>query len=422
MALTWASCGGAKEQVRQPNILLITVDTLRADHLEPYGYGRPTSPALAKFAEQSMVFEDAQSSAPWTLPSFASLMTGLPSAAHGCKTFYSSLAPSYTTLAEELLAGGYDTAAVVSHVFLGRPYGLHQGFVHFDDELVLEMTRSDEVISSPSVTAKGLAFLQAKADAAMDEERPWFLWLHYFDPHAVYQAHASQTPTFGDQRDLDLYDGEIAFTDSHIGRLLDGLDDLGLGEETVVVFTADHGEEFGDHGGRDHGHTLYQELLHQPLILRVPGVPAGRYSSMVRSIDVPATLLDLAMLPPAAESFGKSLRPVLHGGVELDLPPALAELDRNEYRNQIGIITNETKFLIDRRTNTPSLFYRDRDRLEKHNRAKGSPQDVAALRIELRDLFDDAIKVAATHTDRVDQELGAADLQDLNKTGYSGDE
>ena len=291
-ALGGVSCTESNAEPKRPNILLITVDTLRADHLQPYGYDRPTSPKLAQLAQSAMVFEDAQSSAPWTLPSLASLMTGLPSAAHGCRSFYSSLAPSYGTLAEQLLAGGYDTAAVVSHVFLGRPYGLHQGFVHFDDELVLEMTRSDEVISSVAVSDKGLAFLDAKAAAG--EQEPWFLWLHYFDPHSVYQAHPDQVGTFGSKRPVDLYDGEIAFTDQHIGRVLSGLEGLGFDDDTVVVFTADHGEEFRDHGGVDHGHTLYQEQLHLPLIIRVPGEEPGRHPGMVRSIDLPATILDLA--------------------------------------------------------------------------------------------------------------------------------
>jgi arylsulfatase A-like enzyme len=418
----FGACGDAAPTTPRPNILLITVDTLRADHLEPYGYPRPTSPALARLASEAMVFEDAQASAPWTLPSFASLLTGLPAAAHGCRSFYSSLAPSYGTLAEDLLAGGYDTAAVVSHVFLGRPYGLHQGFVHFDDELVLEMTRSDEVISSPAVSDKGLAYLEAKAGSPKTDDEPWFLWLHYFDPHAVYQAHGSQVAAFGSERVIDLYDGEIAFTDGHIGRVLDGLKLHGYDENTVVVFTSDHGEEFKDHGGLEHGHTLYQELLHQPLIIRAPGAEVGRYPEMVRSLDVPATLLDYAQLPPAQESLGMSLRPALEGTGVLDLPPALVELDRNEYRNQIGLVTTETKFIIDRRTDTPMLFERDKDPREKRDRSGKSPAEVLQLRAELRVLHEAALGIAAKHTDRVDLDIGAAEMQDLNKTGYAGDE
>ena len=417
--LASGSCSQTQAEPRRPNILLITVDTLRADHLQPYGYKRPTSPRLSELAEGAMVFEDAQSSAPWTLPSLASLMTGLPSAAHGCRTFYSSLAPSYSTLAEDLLAGGYDTAAVVSHVFLGRPYGLHQGFVHFDDELVLEMTRSDEAISSPAVSNKGLDFLDAKAAAAGDQ--PWFLWLHYFDPHSVYQAHPDQVKTFGAKRPVDKYDGEIAFTDKHIGRVLDGLASLGLDENTVVVFTADHGEEFRDHGGVDHGHTLYQEQLHLPLIVRVPGEEPGRHAGMVRSIDVAATILDLASLPAARESFGQSLKAIIEGGEGPDRPPAVAELDRNASRNQLSLTTTETKLILNRQTGEPLLFDRLGDRSENRDLAGESPEQTQALVREMTELHQAALDIVKGHTDRVDQKLGSTDIADLGDLGYADD-
>ncbi|MDG1498497.1 MAG: sulfatase [Planctomycetota bacterium] len=419
VALGATACSKSPDVAKRPNILLITVDTLRADHLQPYGYQRPTSPQLAELAQGAMVFEDAQSTAPWTLPSLASLVTGLPAAAHGCRSFYSSLAPSYSTLAEQLLAGGYDTAAVVSHVFLGRPYGLHQGFVHFDDELVLELTRSDQAISSKAVSDKGLAYLDAKAAAGGDE--PWFLWLHYFDPHSVYQAHPDQVGTFGTKRPMDLYDGEVAFTDRHIGRILDGLGGLGLTDDTVVVFTSDHGEEFQDHGGLDHGHTLHEELLHLPLIIRVPGEDPGRHAGMVRIIDVPATILDLATLPAAPESFGQSLRPLIEGRAGPDLPPAIAELDRNTYRDQISLTTTETKVILNRQTGKPELYDRVGDRSEQHNLAPAKQAETQALLEELAILQQAAVDVAARHTDRVDQNLGTPEIENLSGLGYVDD-
>ena len=418
-ALGATACSESPSVAKRPNILLITVDTLRADHLQAYGYQRPTSPRLDELARGAMVFEDAQATAPWTLPSLASLMTGLPAAAHGCRSFYSSLAPSYSTLAEQLLAGGYDTAAVVSHVFLGRPYGLHQGFVHFDDELVLELTRSDEAISSKAVSDKGLAYLDAKAAAGDDD--PWFLWLHYFDPHSIYQAHPGQVGTFGAQRPVDLYDGEIAFTDRHIGRILDGLQGLGLVEDTIVVFTTDHGEEFQDHGGLDHGHTLHQELLHLPLIIRVPGQDPGRHPGMVRTMDVPATILDLATLPAAPESFGQSLRPLIEGREGPDLPPAIAELDRNAYRDQISLTTTQTKVILNRQTGQRQLYDRTTDRREQHDLAPQKQAETQALLEELGILQQAAVNVAAKHTDRVDQKLGTAEIENLSGLGYVDD-
>jgi len=429
LALLGSACSGAgaptSGDAARPNLLLITVDTLRQDHLEPYGYGRPTSPRLAELAADSVVFEDAQAPAPWTLPSLAGLMTGLPTSAHGCRTFHDSLAGSYDTLPEQLLAHGYDTAAVTSHVFLGRPYGLHQGFVHFDDELVLEMTRSDEVVSSPAVSDKGIAFLQAKATAraagAEGADAPWLLWLHYFDPHAVYQRHQGLSGRFGAKRPKDLYDGEIAFTDRHIGRVLDALEAAGLTEDTIVCVTADHGEEFGDHGGLDHGHTLYRELIDVPLILRVPGQEPGRVPRTVRLVDVPDTLLELCGVPRLEESLGTSLVPLMHGE-DLDLPPALVELERNPRLNKVGLVDDERKYVLDRDTGRVEYFDRTADPREERNLATELADELGERSAALQHLLEQARAVAERHPDAVRLALGADELEDLAGTGYVGDE
>jgi arylsulfatase A-like enzyme len=409
---------GPSDPAARPNLLLITVDTLRRDHLQPYGAARPTSPNLARLAASSVVFDDAQTHAPWTLPSLATLLTGLPTSAHGCRSFHDALAPSYQTLPEQLLAHGYDTAAVSSHVFLGRPYGLHQGFVHFDDELVLEMTRSDEVISSPAVSDKGIEFLRAQAGG---DERPWMLWLHYFDPHAVYQAHPDQVGTFGDQRPIDLYDGEIAFTDHHIGRVLDALEALGFDEDTVVVLTSDHGEEFGDHGGAEHGHSLYHELIDAPLLVRAPGLEPRRVHTTVPLAAVPATLLELLDLPPLVEAQSPSLVPLMRGE-ELELGPVLLELDRNPRLSKVGLVDGTTKYVLDRTTGTAELFDRTTDRLEQRDLAPQSAARLAALQAELETLLERAAAVAEDHPDAFRQALGADQLEDLAGTGYVGDE
>ena len=409
----------------RPNLLLVTIDTLRQDHLEPYGYGRPTSPRLAALAAESVVFEDAQAPAPWTLPSLSALLTGLPTSATGTRTFHDALAGSYQTLPEQLLAHGYDTAAVSSHVFLGRPYGLHQGFVHFDDELVLEMTRSDEVISSPGVSDKGIAFLRQKA-AARDAgvaggDGPWLLWLHYFDPHAVYQLHETHARAFGGRRPKDLYDGEIAFTDHHVGRVLDVLAEVGLADDTVVAVTADHGEEFGDHGGMSHGHTLHRELIDVPLILRVPGVAHRRVDTMVRLLDLPDTLLELAGVPTLPESLGRSLVPLLRGE-DLDLPPALLELDRNPRLSQVGLVDGERKYLLDRATGRVRYYDRTLDPTEQRDLSAEHADELAGRAAFLQVMLDEARAVRDVHPDSRRLDLGADDLQDLADTGYVGDE
>ncbi|MHC4894826.1 MAG: sulfatase, partial [Planctomycetota bacterium] len=272
-----------------PNVLLLTVDTLRADMTEPYGDAAPISPALQELAAGAVVFEEAWSGSSWTLPSLASLHTGLHSSVHGAWQFSDVLGWDFDTLAERLTAAGWDTAAVVNHVFLGRKHGLNQGFVHYDDELVEDFGKSHEAITSDTVSDRGIAWLEAKASA--DDGRPWFLWLHYFDPHEVYQRHDRYAPTFGDETDLERYRGEIAWTDEHLGRVLASLETLGLAEDTVVVLTADHGEEWEEHGGLGHGHTLYGELVRVPLVIRAPGVEPARIAERVSTLDVAPTVL-----------------------------------------------------------------------------------------------------------------------------------
>ena len=155
----------------RPNLLLIAVDTLRADHLGAYGYERPTSPSIDAFFDSSVVFDDVTSSAPWTLPSFATMMTSLHPSAHRAWNFQSKLDDSYTTLAEILRDAGFDTGAIVSHVFLGERFGLHQGFEDYDQSLVFRLGASHRAISSPAITEKAEAWLRDKASGG--ERDPW---------------------------------------------------------------------------------------------------------------------------------------------------------------------------------------------------------------------------------------------------------
>ena len=284
--LIGAACAPGGSDRERPNVLLIAVDTLRADHLESYGYRLPTSPALAELGATGVVFERAVAATSWTLPAFASVLTGHYTSTHRCWKHKSRLAPSFVTLPEILRDAGYDTACAISHIFLARRYGLQQGIVHFDTSFDLPVGHGDTEISSPGVTARGLEWIEHKA-AAGDGE-PWFLWLHYFDPHYKYVEHEGISETFGVEDPLERYDGEIRFTDGYIGEVLDALARTGLDESTIVVLVADHGEEFLDHGGQYHGHTLYQELVHVPLVVRAPGSSrAGSSRRCARSTCCP---------------------------------------------------------------------------------------------------------------------------------------
>ena len=315
-----ASCSDAP---RRPNVLLISIDTLRADRLGCYGSTRGTSPRIDELAAQATVFEAAHSSSAWTLPSLCTLMTGLAPSTHGATQLDSMLPPEHRTLAEHLLRAGYDTAIVASHIFLTEHYGLQQGFNLVDEELLVAASDFNRSITSPQVSERGIRFLDAKALGAQaaghSTATPWFLWLHYFDPHAEYMKHEGISERFGTETQSDLYDGEIAFTDLHVGRVLEALQRTGLAENTVVVITADHGEEFGEHGQQRHGNHLHQEVVRVPLIVQLPpplrptAAPPPRVPEVVGTIDLLPSLLDLCELPKAEGLHGRSFVPLLRG-------------------------------------------------------------------------------------------------------------
>ncbi|MFT5290175.1 MAG: choline-sulfatase [Planctomycetota bacterium] len=307
---------------RPPNVLLISIDTLRADHLGTYGYGRNTSPRIDEFAEQAQVFENASAASSWTLPGLATILTGEHSSTHGCWTFSSSLVGTIQTLPERLLARGYDTASYTANIFTGQGYGLQQGIILAGDEyLSADETKLGDAISSPRITDGGIEYIATKGRARTEAEDPWpwFLWLHYFDPHDTYLFHEGISEEFvtpdADERQRlqDLYDGEIRFTDAHIGRVLDALELSGQADGTIVIITSDHGEEFGDHGGEFHGQTLHRELTNVPLLIRAPGFGAGRVTGQVQGVDVVPTVLDLTGSPTAKGLPGRSLRPLFAG-------------------------------------------------------------------------------------------------------------
>ncbi len=421
------ACGPAPPEPSL-NVLLVTVDTLRADRLGFDGYGLPTSPRLDALAESGVVFDRAQGASSWTLPSLATILTSLYTSTHGCWTFVDPLQPSFHTLAETLRDAGYDTAAVASHVFLGTDYGLHQGFTHFDDDLVHWLVASHDAISSPEVSDKGIRFLENKA--AVPEEGPWLLWLHYFDPHEIYQPHEGFLEPFGIDPDARgtfdveqesrLYDGEVAFTDHHVGRVLDALERLGLADDTLVVFVADHGEEFGDHGSRRHGHTLYGELVRTPLVVRAPGFAPSRVDALVHTVDLAPTVLELVGLAPVADQTGRSLVPLMRGE-ELPERGVLAELNAAPSTNLRAWIDGRWKLILDLDHETAKLFDVEADPLEQSDVAAGQPQVVARMRQELLDAVGEALHEGRLY-ERTAHGLKLLATQDeqLKNLGYTG--
>lgn len=310
-------CGGQ----RQSNVVLIIVDTLAADHLSSYGYHRGTSPAIDSLAEEGVLFANAQAQAPWTLPSMATIYTGLSVRSHGC-TYRDGIAwgldPEMPTLPEYLHDGGYATAAFVNINYLGPLYGMAKGFDVFSMSEDAGHGRAAETVDET------IAWMESERF-----EEPFLLVFHVFDPHLPYEPPApydtlycpegldghtewrtdSSGQWYSEQRQhmVDLYDSEIRWTDGQIGRLLGEMRTRGLDDRTLIVLTADHGEEFLEHGDWGHGPNLYQHAMHIPLIIVGPDIDAYTDSSVVGQYDILPTVLDYCGVEIPEHAEGVSL-------------------------------------------------------------------------------------------------------------------
>lgn len=274
------------------NVLLITLDTVRADRLGCYGYERAETPAIDGLAKRGVRFADAVTAVPITLPSHATIMTGVMPPKHRVRlNGFQQLPEEATTLAEVLRGRGYRTGAVVASVVLDAARGLDQGFDSYDDQMTSEgRAVMAGAVERPAaeVTSAAIRWLDTSTGAAA----PFFLWVHYFDPHDPY---APPEP-FRSRHAGAPYDGEIAYMDSEIGRLLAHVAELGAAPRTVVVLVADHGEGLGEHGERAHSHLLYESTMRVPLVI-APGElikrPIVMDGGVVCTADVAPTLLDL---------------------------------------------------------------------------------------------------------------------------------
>jgi arylsulfatase A-like enzyme len=320
-AVAAVSCSHSRAPASGADVVLITIDTLRPDRLGCYGHDRPTSPHIDALADQGVRFAVATSTSSWTLPAHASIMTGLHPGEHGVHSADLALPPSARTLAERLRDRGYATAGFVSHPYLGERWGFDQGFDHFDQSAA---EGSAHQPTAARVVDGALSWL-----GRAPRDRPLFVWVHIFDPHWDYTppapwntrfdpdydgsmdgTHRSLKPwiralNHGEpppiaRRDIDhllaLYDGEIAWTDHHLGRLLDGLRDNGRWDNTMVVLASDHGEEFYEHGSLEgHQWTLFDEVVLVPWIIRLPhDLKAGAVVERpVSTVSLCGTVLDL---------------------------------------------------------------------------------------------------------------------------------
>jgi len=299
----------------KPNLVLVTLDTVRADRLGAYGYAAAETPALDRLAAEGLRFAAASSAVPLTLPSHATLLSGLLPPHHGLRNNGAGALPEGTpTLATALAAGGYRTGAFIAAFVLDRRFGLSRGFEVYDDEVergpeagvVLEAERPGS-----QVMDRALAWLGRD-----DDPRPFFLWVHLYDAHAPY----APPPAWRARFPHSPYDGEIAAVDEQVGRLLAELDRRGLAGSTVVAVVADHGEGLGEHGEQTHGLLLYESTLRVPLLVRAPGVKPPVVAAPVGLVDLAPTLAGLVgreLPPPAGGALdGRDLSADLHAGRE----------------------------------------------------------------------------------------------------------
>lgn len=412
-----ASGPDAAGEPRRPDILLVSIDSLRPDHLGCYGYARPTSPTIDRLAAGGTRFENAISTTSWTLPAHAAMFTGLYDATHGAVDSHLRLGEEHLTLAEVLSARGYRTGGFFGGPFLHPTYGLDQGFDHYQSCMTaLPDDAPDAAVREEARAVRGKAHQDVTGPRTLAEvdrwlrtidETPFFLFVHLWDVHYDYIPPQQYVSAFDpgydgtltgvdimrnravrpdmaerDRRHLvALYDAEIRATDDTLERLLEMLQRRGRLEDTLVIVTADHGEEFFEHGGKGHVRTLFDEVIRVPLLMHWKGqIPAGRViREQVRLIDLMPTILTLADVPSHALVQGRDLSPLMEGR---PLPPeaALSELlvDGQTMRS-----LRETGFkLIDSGRGVSAGFDLLRDPLERHP----VPLDGAATPITRSDL------------------------------------
>jgi len=321
------SCGNSSPAVKKYNVILIAVDTLRADHLGCYGYPYPTSPRLDEFAKKTVFFEYAFCPIPKTSASFASMLTGLHPCIHQTKPNRSILDEKYQTLAEILKANGYHTAAVVDNANLSRFFHFDQGFDSYTE--VWNETES-KTQSTPFITKKVLSFLNTPPS------KPFFLWVNYIEPHGPYippQSFIQERPQGRDLRTVKKrilsvrikremiknnnfyegyviarYDGAVSYIDSEVGKIIDTFFKKGLNKNTIFIFAADHGEDLGERNFFfEHGPLTFSHSVRVPLMMYIPGSSSATVKTPVSVMDIYPTLLEQMRIRPPYPLQGVSL-------------------------------------------------------------------------------------------------------------------
>jgi arylsulfatase A-like enzyme len=423
LALAAADCRDSRRAggPEHPNVLLLVMDTTRADRCSFQGYDRPTTPALAEFAKDAAVFTQTWASSNWTAPSHATLFTGVGSDRHGLAAGGRPFLRGYVpTLAERFAAAGYDTACFTNNEFVSPEFGLTRGFAKF-----APLYRDQDQPPPPSRAAHALA--AGWAEAAHEAGKPFFLFINDIEPHQPYTPLPQDAALFTrgspspaeisaaswfvpefmmkydlrladvDERTLaihsDLYDGELRTLDREVGVLLDRLRADGLLDSTVVVILSDHGEFLGEHHIVDHSYGLYRQVLHVPMVVRYPGsFDGGRVvPDVVRMEDVAPTLVELCGIEPLPDIEGVTLTRDLGGRIARAVQPQHDVLSQHAAeampRADVSLLSRGIRSVFDGRLHllvfsdgTVELYDDDRDPAEKENLAAARTDDVARLK------------------------------------------
>lgn len=391
----------------QPNLLFITIDTLRPDHLGVYGYQKIQTPTIDALAREGVLFKDAICQTPLTLVSHSSMFTGLDPNVHGVRdNAYIVLDDSYSTLAELLKNAGYHTGAFIGSAVLERRYGLAQGFDTYSK------FQPTSVVGSES---------QRKADEVVAEAENWlskikgkryFLWLHLYDPHFPY----SPPEPFHSQYQSP-YDGEIAYTDQILGNFLEKLKTQNLLANTLILLLGDHGESLGEHREDDHGYFVYDSTLKIPFLLHWTGqIPAGKViTEQVQSIDVLPTIAELMGIKMDQPIQGKTLMPLLRGEHSYGQPYAYAEsLTPKLYYGWSDLKclrTGEWKYID---APEPELYHLKSDPGELQNLAAKNPEKIRQFKERMKDF------VKLTESRKQKEAVDAERMEQLAALGYVG--
>jgi choline-sulfatase len=398
---------GSTPAMRPLNLVVVTIDTLRPDHLHCYGDSKIETPNLDAIARDGVLFENAVTQAPLTPPSHASIFTGLnPPTHHVRDTGGFVLQPSTTTLATILQQQGWDTAAFISSAVLKKLFGFNQGFAVYDDQM--PRPGKGHEFDEDAERRAGETVDHAVRWLGAQSGKPYFLWVHVYDPHAPYQPPAPFREKYKDR----LYDGEIAYADHELGRLFDAVRKKSRGN-TLIAVLSDHGESLGEHGEYTHGVFLYDATLRIVFLLSGPGVPAGaRIRPQARTIDFLPTILALMGGQPPTAVQGVSLTPCFAGkdSATLSYAETLYPKINMGWAELRAIRTNQWKYI---RAPKPELYDLSQDPGETHNVIQGHEAEVRRFEARLNSVIGtDGVEKVATSV--VDERT----LSQLRSLGY----